>query len=351
MRAVTVTAHGGPGVLVVREQPDPVVRAGHVLIAVRAAGVNFADLLARCGRYPDAPRPPCVLGYEVAGEVAAVGEGIKTVSVGDRVIAATRFGGQAELVSVPAGHVVGLPDGVSFQQGAAVLVSYATAYAALIVLGGLRAGERALIHGAGGGVGLAACQLGRRFGAEVIGTAATFKHDAIRANGVAYAIDSRAGDLRRGVLQATGGEGVDVAIDSFGPRSFRASYQLLRPGGRLVMIGDYGVADRGVRGALALGRTLLAWPFATMPWWKSVNMLKQNRAVAGLNLLSWWDAESVGRPPSTALIPRLIAPIMDLLSEDAIRPVVHASLPFEQAAEAHIMLHNRRNVGKVVLTP
>lgn len=351
MRAVVVTRHGGPEVLRVQERPDPRPGPGEVLIAVRAAGVNFADALARCGRYPAAPKPPCVLGYEVAGEIAEVGRDVTGLSVGDRVVAATRFGGQAELVAVPASYVFPLAAGASFEEGAALLVNYATAYAALMVLGGAREGERLLIQGAGGGVGLAAAQIARQAGVEVIGAAAPFKHDAIRAHGVTHPIDSRAGDLKRRVLELTAGEGVDVAIDAAGPKSFRTSYGLLRPGGRLVMIGYYAAADRGLRATLSLVRSVATWPLATMPWWSFVTVLRQNRAVAGLDLLAWWDSERDGAVAHSALLPRLSGPVLRLLAHDAIRPVVHASVPFADAPEAHVILHERRNIGKVVLAP
>src|SRR5215213_4057509 len=153
MRAVVITKHGAPEVLQVQERPEPPVASGEVRIAVKAAGINFADLLARSGVYPDAPAPPCVVGYEVSGEVESVGDGVEAFSIGDRVIAGTKFNGQAELVTVPENQVIALPKRMSFEQGAAVVVNYTTAYAGLVVMGGLKAGERVLIHSAGGGVG------------------------------------------------------------------------------------------------------------------------------------------------------------------------------------------------------
>src|SRR5213083_2070194 len=138
MRAVVITQNGPPEVLEVQERPDPPVGRGEVRIAVKAAGVNFADTMARVGLYPDAPKPPCVMGYEVAGEVESVGEGVSGHAVGDRVVAGTRFGGQAELVTVPAAQAWPLPEQLSFEQGAAFPVNYGTAYAALVVIGSLR---------------------------------------------------------------------------------------------------------------------------------------------------------------------------------------------------------------------
>ena len=141
MKAVVLTRTGGPEVLKVQEWPDPAVGAGEVRIAVRAAGLNFADTMARVGFYPAAPKTPCVLGYEVAGEVETIGADVSGFVIGQRVMAGTRFGGQAELATAQARDVMPMPDNLSFEEGAAFPVSYGTAYAALIIMGGLRATE------------------------------------------------------------------------------------------------------------------------------------------------------------------------------------------------------------------
>src|SRR3954453_8266420 len=226
MRAVVLTGHGGPEVLQVQERPDPLVGPGEVRIAVKAAGINFADTMARVGLYPDAPKPPCVLGYEVAGEIESVGDGVDSLKPGDRVMAGTRFGGQAELVTVPAEQALPFPDDWSFEQATAVPVNYATAYVALVTMGGLRAGERALIHAAAGGVGTAAAQIAKAIGAEIFGTASAAKHDAIRAQGVDHPIDYRTQDFEAEVRRITDGQGVDVIIDATGPTNFRKDYRL-----------------------------------------------------------------------------------------------------------------------------
>ncbi len=343
MRAVFISRHGGPEVLEVRERRDPQVAAGEVRIEVRAAGINFADLLARTGMYPDAPAPPCVVGYEVAGVVEAVGDGVDSVSVGDRVMAATRFGGHAELCTVAAGDVIPLPERLSFEQGAAVPVNYGTAYAGLVLMGGLRQGNRVLIHAAAGGVGLAAVQIAAARGAEVFGTASASKHDAIRAHGVDHPIDYRTVDFEDAVARLTGGDGVDIAFDAIGPSSFRKDYRLLRPGGKLVC---YGLSEvqtgegRNLRGVL---RSLAAMTTATMPWWKSLGIMNENKGVFGLNMLHWWDREGS--------LDRVVEPLTDDLESGRIDPVVAAAFPFSQAAEAHRFIHERRNVGKVVLVP
>jgi len=343
VRAVVITKHGGPDVLAVEERPDPPVGPGEVGIAVRAAGINFADLMARSGMYPDAPSPPCVIGYEVAGEVESVGEGVDSVAEGDRVIGSTRFGGYAERVTVPVRQALRLPDGASFEQGAAFPVNYGTAYAALVIMGGVREGDRALIHAAGGGVGIAGTQLAKSRGAEVFGTASASKHDAIRAQGVDHPIDYRSQDFAEEVLGITDGEGVDVIIDALGPASFRKDYRLLRQGGRLIMYGLADVQTGDRRNIPAVLRNLMRMPFATLPWWKSLNLMNENKGVFGLNMLHWWDEE--GR------LDRVTDPLTAELAAGDINPVVAETFPFDHAGDAHRFIQERRNIGKVVLVP
>ncbi|HET8638617.1 MAG TPA: medium chain dehydrogenase/reductase family protein [Solirubrobacterales bacterium] len=343
MKAVVLTGTGGPEVLQVQERPDPPVGPGQVRIAVRAAGINFADTLARVGLYPDAPKPPCVLGYEVAGEVESLGEGVEGFSIGDRVFAGTRFGGQAELVAVDAEQVQPLPERLSFEQGAAFPVNYATAHAALVVMGSLREGNRVLIHAAAGGVGISAVQIARNAGAEIFGTASASKHDAIRAQGVTHAIDYRNQDFEAEAMRLSGGEGLDLIMDAQGPTSFRKDYRLLRPGGRLVMYGISENSNEGRRDLPATLKSLAAMPAATMPWWKSLMVMNENKGVFGLNLLKWWEQEGS--------VQRLVEPLMADLQEGRLEPVVAEPFSFEQAGEAHRFIAERRNVGKVVLFP
>lgn len=343
MKAVVLTGTGGYDVLQVQERPDPPVGPGEVRIAVKAAGINFADTLARVGLYPDAPRTPCVLGYEVAGEVESVGEGVSEHRVGDRVVAGTRFGGQAELVTVPADQALPLPDALSFEQGAAFPVNYGTAYAALILMGSLRAGDRVLIHAAAGGVGISATQIARNVGAEIFGTASPSKHEAIRAQGVEHAIDYRSLDFEAETMRITGGEGVDLIMDALGPTSFRKDYRLLRAGGRLIM---YGLSEnsKGGRRSIPLTlKSLVAMPLATMPWWKSLMVMNENKGVFGLNMLHWLDREGS--------LDRLVEPLMSELEAGRLDPVVAEAFPFERAGAAHEFIAERRNVGKVVLFP
>ncbi|MEA2212407.1 MAG: hypothetical protein QOF83_2355 [Solirubrobacteraceae bacterium] len=343
MRAVVITDHGGPEVLKVQERPDPPVTAGEVRIAVKAAGINFADTLARTGLYPDAPKVPCVVGYEVAGEVESVGDGVESVRPGDRVLAGTRFNGQAELVTVPESMVYELPEQLSFAEGAAFPVNYATAQAGLVVMGGLKKGERVLIHAAAGGVGISATQIAKRIGAEVFGTASASKHDAIREQGVVHAIDYRNQDFADEVRRITGGEGIDVAFDAIGPSSFRKDYRLLRAGGRLIMYGASEVQTGEKRNVARALRSVAKSPFSSMPWWKGLGVMNENKGVFGLNMLSWWDAEGS--------LDRVIEPLIPALRAGQLKPVVAEAFPFDRAPDAHRFIAERRNIGKVVLVP
>jgi NADPH:quinone reductase-like Zn-dependent oxidoreductase len=343
VKALVQTGNGGPEVLQVQERPEPPVGAGEIRIAVKAAGINFADTMARVGLYPDAPKPPCVMGYEVAGEVESLGEGVSDFAIGDRVMAGTLFGGQAELVTVPANQVLPLPERLSFEQGAAFPVNYGTAYAALIIMGSLREGDRVLIHAAAGGVGIAATQISRNVGAEIFGTASPSKHDAIRAQGVAHAIDYRSQDFEAEAMRITGGEGVDLIIDALGPTSFRKDYRLLRSGGHLVMYGLSEVTKEGGRDIPAALKSLAKMPLATIPWWKSLALMNENKGVFGLNMLKWWEREGS--------LDRATEPLMADLEAGRLEPVVAEAFPFERAGEAHEFIAQRRNVGKVVLFP
>ena len=337
------TGNGGYDVLQVQERPDPPVGPGEVRIEVKAAGINFADTMARLGLYPDAPKTPCVMGYEVSGVIESVGEGVSSHALGDRVFAGTRFGGQAELVVVPEEQALPMPERLSFEQGAAFPVNYGTAYAALVLMGSLREDCRVLIHAAAGGVGIAATQIARNAGAEIFGTASPGKHEAIRAQGVAHPIDYRNHDFEAETMRLTDDEGVDLIIDALGPTSFRKDYRLLRPGGRLVMYGLSEAANERGRDIPAALKSLFKMPLATIPWWKSLALMNENKGIFGLNMLKWWEREGS--------LDRVTEPLMADLEAGRLEPVVAESFPFERAGDAHRFIAERRNVGKVVLFP
>jgi NADPH:quinone reductase-like Zn-dependent oxidoreductase len=333
MRAVEIPRYGAPEVLRVIEGPDPVAGPGQVVIDVAAAGVNFADTMARVGLYADAPKPPMVVGYEVGGTIASVGDGVDGSRVGERVMAGTQFGGYASAVAVAAADAIPLADWLSFEQGAAIPVNYATAWAGLIGYGSLRPGEKVLIHAAAGGVGIAATQIAKRFGAEVWGTASPGKHDAIRALGVDHAVDYRKDGWWEGLPQ------FDLIMDAIGGRQFRRSYAMLRAGGRLVAFGASSVSQGEKRNLLRAAPEALPM----LRGFNLIDQMHQSKAVIGLNMLTLWKDRGTLEP--------WVTPLNELIEDGTVQPVVSDAVPFDRAAEAHRIIGERRNVGKVVLTP
>jgi NADPH:quinone reductase-like Zn-dependent oxidoreductase len=334
MRSVWIPKAGPPEILEVRDGPDPVPRPGEVLIRMRASGVNFADVSARLGFYPDAPPFPCVVGYEIAGVVEQA-PGVAELLPGQRVVALTRFGGYAEAVAVPAAQVFPLPDTLSFEQGATLPVNYLTAVLMLRHFGNVQAGERVLVHAAAGGVGMAAIQLCRTAGAEVIGTASASKHAVLREAGVAHAIDYRTQDFEAEVKRITGGRGVDIALDATG--AFRKSYRCLAPLGRLICFGFSTAATGMTPNRLAAIPKLLAIPF-----FHPVQLMNANKAVIGVNLGHLWDRIDMLRREMLALIADAAA--------GRITPVISRTFSLADAAGAHRFIQQRQNIGKVLLT-
>jgi NADPH:quinone reductase-like Zn-dependent oxidoreductase len=309
-----------------------------VRVRVRAAGINFADVMARMGLYPDAPKLPYVPGYEFAGEVESVGDDVEDIAPGNRVMGGCRFGGYAELATARAEEVFPLPEDWSFEEGAALPVTYGTAYAALVSFGALRAGERVLIQAAAGGVGIAATQIAKLLGAEIYGTASPGKHDAIRGFGVDHAIDYRSKDFADEVRRIAGEEEpLDLALDAVGGISWKKSYGLLHPGGRLICFGASAVVGGDKR---SIPKALAA--LARTPRFNPVKLSSDSKAVIGLNMLRLYDARGT--------LADEIEPVIQWVEQGLIRPVVAESFPLERAAGAHRYLQERKNIGKVVLT-
>jgi NADPH:quinone reductase-like Zn-dependent oxidoreductase len=332
MRSVWIPRAGAPDVLEVREGPEPVGGPGRVKIRVRAAGVNFADVSARLGVYPDAPPFPCVVGYEVAGIAENEAEGI---APGQRVVALTRFGGYSEVVAPPVAQVFPLPDALSFEQGAAIPVNYLTAVLMLRHFANVQSGETVLVHAAAGGVGMAAIQLCKIAGAQVIGTASAAKHAVLREAGVAHTIDYRTQDFEMEVNRITAHRGVDVVLDATG--AFRKSYRVLAPLGRLVCFGLSGAAAGMQPNRLAaLGAVL------RLPFFHPIQLMNANKAVMGVNLGHLWDRIDMLRREMLGLLRDAEA--------GRIAPVVGKTFPLTDAAGAHRYIQERQNVGKVVLT-
>lgn len=338
MRQVVTTRNGGVEVLQVHEAADPTPARGEVVIRVKAAGLNFADIMARQGLYPDGPPKPCVMGYEVAGVVDSLGEGVDPTLLGQPVVAMTRFKGQAEMVAVGSNQVFQKPESLSFEEAAAVPVNYLTAYALLVVMGGLRRGESVLIHNAGGGVGLAALDIAKNIGATTFGTASPGKHEFLRQRGLNHPIDYRNQDWLPALKQLTNGRGVELVIDPIGGAHWKKSYAALRTTGRLGMFGVSTASANGMKGKFKLIKAALQ-----MPRFHPLGLLNKNRGVFGMNLGHMWHEQEK--------VSDWVDAILAGVAAGWIRPYVDKTFRFDQAGEAHSYIESRKNTGKVVLVP
>lgn len=338
MRAIVTTRNGDVDVLRVEQRPDPVRGKGELSIRVKAAGLNFADILARQGLYPDAPPKPCVMGYEVAGIVESADDAVGRELVGKPVIAMTRFNGQAEMVAVPATQVFEKPEQLSFEVGAAIPVNYLTAWALVVTMGGLKKDEAVLIHNAGGGVGLAALDIAKHVGARTFGTASASKHDFLKRRGLDHPIDYRNQDWLPVLMELTENRGVELVIDPLGGKSWKKSYRALRTTGRMGVFGMSTASASGIRGKL---RALKA--IAQTPRFHPLALMNRNRGVFGLNLGHMWgEGDKVAG---------WTAEVMRGVTEGWVRPHVDRAFPFDQVADAHRYIEARKNIGKVVLVP
>ena len=241
MRAMVVRRYGPPEVLESQQLPDLQPKPGEVLIRVKAIGVNFADLLQRMGVYPGVPKPPFTPGLEIAGVVEKTAEGGREADIGllrpgEAVAALSSWNAYAEWIAVPAQHAFRLPPGMSFEDAAAIPVNYLTAYHCIVTMGNLQPGNRILIHGAGGGVGIASIQLARARGLTIFGTASPAKLEYLRKIGVDHPIDPGKTDFVQAVKKFAP-DGIEMVMDPIGGKSFSGSHGCLGPGGRLVIYG------------------------------------------------------------------------------------------------------------------
>lgn len=336
MRQIWISRAGGPEVLEVREAPDPEPAAGQVRIRVAAVGVNFADLMARMGTYPDAPPLPFVPGYEVAGTIDAVGDGVEESRIGQPVAVLQKFGGYADVVVVDAIQAIPVPAGKSLQEAACLPVQGLTAYMLLEVFGRVREGDTVLVQNAGGGVGLMALDLILRRGATAVGTASAGKHERLRELGYSQLIDYRSEDFE----EVLGPKSIDIVLDPIGGESWAKGLRVLKRGGVLGCFGFSAMAQgnrRSMFGALTAG--------LQVPWLKvnPVALMNANHGVYGVNMGRLWD--DVDR------VYGWVGDLFELWGQGEIRPRLDTTFGFDQAAEAHQYLHDRKNFGKVLLIP
>jgi synaptic vesicle membrane protein VAT-1 len=337
MRQVWITRPGPPEVLQVRSNKDPEPGKGEVRIRVRAAGINFADLMARMGLYPDAPKIPCVVGYEVSGTIDRLGEGVKECGIGDRVLALPRFGGYSDTVVIGTAQVFPMPPKMTFEEAAALPVVYVTAHHMMLFTGTVRPGSSVLIHSAAGGVGLAAIQIAKTRGCTIFGLASPSKHDFLRQQGVHHPIDSTV-DYAPLVRSVVGDRGVDLILDPVGGKSWSVGYDLLGPCGRLVAFGLSAAASGKKRNLLHAGMQVLK-----VKKFSPMKLMDENKTVAGTNMGHLFGRPDLLRPQFAALLA--------MYESGEIRPHVDRSFRFDEAPAAHHFIHDRRAIGKVLLVP
>lgn len=338
MRAAVVTKFGGPDVLQIQEVPIPRPKENQILVRVRAIGLNFADIMGRFGVYPLTPSPPFILGLEFSGDVVAVGKAVNSFRGGERVMGYSRHGSHAEYVAVNENLAVELPASVSYEEGAATLVTFLTAYHGLVRLANIRKDEKLLIHAAAGGVGIATIQLAKHLGVEIFGTASTEEKLALaRSHGAHHTINYLDQDFAAAIREATGGYGVDVVMDSVGGETFRKSWKLLAQMGRYVLYGVSAVTGKG-----ALSKVKAATAFAHMRPIFPPHLMGINKGIFGFNL-----GTLVGKE---AYMKEATREVLSLLEIGVLKPLIGSVYPFEEIVEAHRALQMRETVGKVIVT-
>lgn len=324
MRCVEIAQAGGPEVLRPATRPRPRPAAGEVLIAVEAAGVNRPDVLQRQGRYDPPPGASDLPGLEVAGRIAELGEGVSGWAVGDAVCALVAGGGYAEACTAPAPQLLPVPAGLSMAEAAALPETVFTVWTNVFERGGLKPGESLLVHGGSSGIGTTAIQLARALGATVYATAGSpEKCAACETLGAARAIDYKAEDYAEVIRQATGGRGVDVVLDMVGGDYVARDIDIMAPDGRHVSI------------------AFLKGPKVTLNLFP---VMTKRLTITGSTLRAR-PVEEKGR-----IAAAVRATVWPLVEQGAVRPVMHAAFPLEQAAEAHRLMESSAHIGKIVLT-
>ncbi len=335
MRQVWITRAGPPEVLAVREAPDPDVPKGSVRVKVSRSGINFADLMARVGLYPDAPPIPCVVGYEAAGVVDRVGAGVTSLKEGDRVMAMPRFGGYSDTLVVPERQAFHMPEKMTFDEGAALPVVYLTAYTMMLFTGNLRERSKILIHSAAGGVGIAAIQIAKTRNAEIFGLASPSKHAFLKNLGVAH-VFANEDDWPGEIKKLTEGRGLDLVLDPVGGKSWSIGYDLLGPCGRLVAFGLSAAASGKTRSLLhAISQVI------RIPKFGARRLMDDNKSVTGVNMGHMFDRLDL-------LEPQLVD-LLAMYDAGKIAPEVSKVFPASEAAAAHHYIHDRKAIGKVLL--
>uniref|UniRef100_A0A1L8E163 Putative zinc-binding oxidoreductase n=1 Tax=Nyssomyia neivai TaxID=330878 RepID=A0A1L8E163_9DIPT len=341
MRAVVLTGFGGFKGVKILKKPEPTLQAGEVLIRVRSCGLNFQDLMVRLGAIDSPPKTPCILGLECAGEVEAIGEGVENFKVGDRVVALPEFKAWAELVTVPAKYVYNIPDEMSFADAAAIAINYVVAYILLFDLASIKSGKTLLLHSAGGGVGQAIVQLARTIdNVQVFGVCSKNKHEALKAGGLIDHLLERGSDYTNEVRKISP-EGVDIVLDCLCGEECNRSYTLLKPMGKYILYGSSNVVTGETKSFFSVARS----------WWQvdkvsPIKLFDENKSLAGFNL-----RHLLYQQDGVEYVKNTMATVFDLWKDGKIKPTIDSTWALEDVAEAMQKMHDRKNIGKLVLDP
>lgn len=337
-RALVLTGYGGYDKVKLQvKKGKPALKAGEVLVRVKACGLNFADLMARQGLYDRLPSPPVTPGMECSGVVEAVGEEVTDRKVGDKVMVLNRFGLWQEVAVAPASHTFLIPDGMSFEEAAALPVNYITAYMMLFDFGNLRPNQSVLVHAAAGGVGIAATQLCKTVkDVTVFGTASASKHETITEGGVTHPIDYRTKDYVEEVRKISP-KGMDIILDPLGGSDTHKAYNLLKPMGKLITYGAANMLAGQKKNLIAVAKN----------WYHqfsihTLSLIQGNKSVCGFHL-GYLDGE-------TELITQAMSTILDLYKEGKIKPRIDSTWHLEQVGDAMRKMQERNNIGKMILT-
>ncbi|XP_014471966.1 PREDICTED: synaptic vesicle membrane protein VAT-1 homolog-like [Dinoponera quadriceps] len=341
MRAIVLNGFGGLKSVKALRKPEPTLGEGEVLIRVKACGLNFQDLMARQGAIDSPPKTPFIMGSECAGDIEQVGEGVENFKVGDRVVALPDHKAWAELVAVPATSVFALPPGMSYLDAAAITMNYTVAYILLFELANLTPGKSLLLHSSGGGVGQAVVQLAKTVkDVTIFGVCSKSKHEALKAAGTIDYLLERGTDYSNEVRKISP-EGVDIVLDCLCGEECNKGYALLKPMGKYILYGSSNVVTGETKSFFSAARS----------WWQvdkvsPIKLFDENKTLSGLNL-----RHLMYQHGSHAFVRRAVNQVYTLWSEGKIKPMVDSTWALEDVPEAMQKMHDRKNIGKIVLDP
>lgn len=340
MRSIVLTSFGGLKSVKILKKPEPTVGADDVLIRVKACGLNFQDLMVRQGTIDSPPKTPFILGFECSGDIEQVGENVKNFKVGDRVVALPEYRAWAELVVVPSKYVFAIPSNMSYQDAAAITMNYIVAYILLFDLGNLSAGKSILLHSAGGGVGQALVQLSKTVpDVKIFGLASKSKHEALQNCGITHLLE-RGSDYVSEVRKIAP-DGLDIVLDCLCGEECSRGYSLLKPLGKYILYGSSNSVTGETRSIFSAAKS----------WWQvdkvsPIKLFYDNKSLVGFNL-----RHLLYQHNKAEYVHEVLGKIFDLWKQQKITPVIDSKWALEDVSEAMQKMHDRKNVGKIILDP